>query len=524
MDPDQDTARILDRVVNAKPLPAAYPGGRNMSEKSDLLSKIKPLTDPLRILAALGVINAVVLTIVGVATGRLSSFGLACLSLGLGLLIAPSGKPNAIYLRAFRTDKSTAELRAKIAAILGSDFRLSGIRPPRKRTSVFMRFLSPNFFALKYAGSKFMELEAGDDWMARLWKTYQTARLVLIDVRDVTPYVQQEIRLTLQTVGTSRSVFVVDQEKTESEWRRLLAETIGPEFDSAQLRLLDVSPARVTSRQLDSDLMDIVTQLPADLPGELEGGRQFILDHVSEELLRKSGLSFAAMVAAVAALLLSSSLGALRSLSLNDDAELITILVLAAVVVGFFLVLLIRGIFRVGVRARRLEHAGHRDAARRAWFLLLLEVLLFLATPVLTAVEPIQKLLASKKKANEASAVAVLRTLNTVELTYSVTYPDIGYACQLSTLGGNADSGGPRPEAAQLISADLASGQRSGYTFLISNCRTSLVNGRNVYTGYRITAVPTTVSQSGDRGFCTDEGMEIHYDPNGGTNCTEPLQ
>jgi type IV pilus assembly protein PilA len=353
-----------------------------MSEKSDLLSKIKPLTDPLRILAALGVINAVVLTIVGVATGRLSSFGLACLSLGLGLLIAPSGKPNAIYLRAFRTDKSTAELRAKIAAILGSDFRLSGIRPPRKRTSVFMRFLSPNFFAL----------------------------------------------------------------------------------------------------------------------------------------------SFAAMVAAVAALLLSSSLGALRSLSLNDDAELITILVLAAVVVGFFLVLLIRGIFRVGVRARRLEHAGHRDAARRAWFLLLLEILLFLATPVLTAVEPIQKLLASKKKANEASAVAVLRTLNTVELTYSVTYPDIGYACQLSTLGGNADSGGPRPEAAQLISADLASGQRSGYTFLISNCRTSLVNGRNVYTGYRITAVPTTVSQSGDRGFCTDEGMEIHYDPNGGTNCTEPLQ
>ena len=131
-----------------------------MSDNADLLYKTKPLTDPLRILAALFVINAVLLTIVGMATGRLSSFGLACLFLGLGLLIAPSGKPNAIYLRTFRTDDSTAELRAKIAAILGSDFRLSGIRPTRKRTSVFMRVLSPNFFALKYAKKSASEASA----------------------------------------------------------------------------------------------------------------------------------------------------------------------------------------------------------------------------------------------------------------------------------------------------------------------------------------------------------------------------
>ena len=135
-----------------------------MSAKGYLLYKIRPLTDPLRVLAALFVINAVLLTIVGMATGRLSSFGLACLSFGLGLLIAPTGKPNAIYLRAFRTDKSTADLRAKIAAILGSEFRLSGIRPPRKRTSVFMRFLSPNFFALRHAGSKFISRRGMTGW------------------------------------------------------------------------------------------------------------------------------------------------------------------------------------------------------------------------------------------------------------------------------------------------------------------------------------------------------------------------
>ena len=75
-----------------------------------------------------------------------------------------------------------------------------------------------------------------------------------------------------------------------------------------------------------------------------------------------------------------------------------------------------------------------------------------------------------------------------------------------------------------MISVDLVSGQTSGYTFQIFNCRTTLLNGRSVYTGYQITAVPMTVTQTGNRGFCTDEGMEIRYDPNGGTNCTEPLQ
>jgi type IV pilus assembly protein PilA len=493
-----------------------------MSTKSDLLDRIKPLTDPLRILAVVLMINAVILTIIGAATSRLSPFGIACLSLGLGLLIAPSGTLNVIYLRAFRTDRTTAELRAKIAAILGPDFRLSGIRPPGKRTSAFMRFALPTFFAFKYAGSKFMELEAGDDWIARLWRTYKTTRLVLIDVRDVTPYVQEEVRLTLQTVGTSRCVFVVDQEKAESEWRRLLEETSGPEFDATRLQLLDVSPSRVTSGQLDSDLKDILTQLPAGLPGELKGGRQFVLSHVSEELLNKRRLSAGTILAGVAALILWASFLGLRNV--NNDPALITIFVGAAVVLGFFLVLLIRGIFRVGVRARRLEHAGHRHGATRAWSLLLLETLLFIATPVLTVIEPIQKLVASGKRASEVSAVAALRTLNAAELEYSITYSDIGYACLLSALGGSADSGAPTPEAAHLISAGLASGRWGGYTFLISNCKGTLVNGRQLYTGYQITAVPRTDHPTGGRGFCTDEGMSIRYDPNGGTHCTQPLR
>ncbi len=82
----------------------------------------------------------------------------------------------------------------------------------------------------------------------------------------------------------------------------------------------------------------------------------------------------------------------------------------------------------------------------------------------------------------------------------------------------------PTPEAAQLISPELASGNFGGYTFVISNCRRSTVNGQNLYIGYQITAEPKIVGETGDRGFCTDESGEILSDPKGGINCTEPLQ
>jgi type IV pilus assembly protein PilA len=48
-------------------------------------------------------------------------------------------------------------------------------------------------------------------------------------------------------------------------------------------------------------------------------------------------------------------------------------------------------------------------------------------------------------------------------------------------------------------------------------------NNQEQITSYQVTAVPNTVGKTGDRGFCAD-GNEIHYDPKGGTNCTELLQ
>ena len=104
-----------------------------MLDDGDLLSRVKPLADPLRIIALVAVANAAFIVVIYLAIGHLwNGLAMACALLLLALLAAPSGRTNAIYLRAFRSDKSTAKLRGEIAAILGPEFRLSGIRPPRE--------------------------------------------------------------------------------------------------------------------------------------------------------------------------------------------------------------------------------------------------------------------------------------------------------------------------------------------------------------------------------------------------------
>ncbi len=150
--------------------------------------------------------------------------------------------------------------------------------------------------------------------------------------------------------------------------------------------------------------------------------------------------------------------------------------------------------------------------------LIVMSVILILMT---LAVPAMQKTI---KRANETSAINSLRTLNQMEGQYNSTYPTHGFACSLTALGGKVGSGTPSAEAAQLIPDDLASGTKAGYTFTISGCSKTTINNQDQYNSYQITAVPNSVGHSGDRGFCTDENAQIHFDPKGGTNCTELLQ
>ena len=82
-------------------------------------------------------------------------------------------------------------------------------------------------------------------------------------------------------------------------------------------------------------------------------------------------------------------------------------------------------------------------------------------------------------------------------------------------------AGGDKPAS---LPPELASGNKSGYTFTIVNCTKVTVNNTDRITSYQVNAVPETVGKSGDRGFCLDQFGTMKFDPAGGTNCTQPIQ
>lgn len=149
--------------------------------------------------------------------------------------------------------------------------------------------------------------------------------------------------------------------------------------------------------------------------------------------------------------------------------------------------------------------------------------MVFIPMILIIAAIAIPNLLRARLAANEAAAVSAIRVINTAEISYHSSYPDIGYACALTTLGGGEPTS-RSAEHAGLIDNALASGTKHGYRFVLQNCVNS-GQGRNTY---QIVAYPVTANQTGVRAFCSDEHDIIKVDPNGsGDDCAangEPLR
>jgi len=122
----------------------------------------------------------------------------------------------------------------------------------------------------------------------------------------------------------------------------------------------------------------------------------------------------------------------------------------------------------------------------------------------------IPNLLRARIAANEASAVAALRTVNTAELSYQSEYPKVGFACNLPALGGHGPSA-PSADHAQLIDESLAAGWKNGYSFEIRNCVYDVVEGNK----YQVVAYPRVRNQSGVRAFCSDQTGIVRVDAGG---------
>ena len=102
-----------------------------------------------------------------------------------------------------------------------------------------------------------------------------------------------------------------------------------------------------------------------------------------------------------------------------------------------------------------------------------------------------------KVQDKEKNAVRMVRSLNTAQLSYALTYKSEGFACSLRQLGP-AGANAPSESAAGFIPAGLASGKSEGYSFSL-NC----AEGEKPYIRVTMAAVPDDAKE-GARAFCSD--------------------
>jgi type IV pilus assembly protein PilA len=126
----------------------------------------------------------------------------------------------------------------------------------------------------------------------------------------------------------------------------------------------------------------------------------------------------------------------------------------------------------------------------------LIELLIVITIIAIIATMALPRLMKAKMLANETAALGAIKTLHSAEWQYNSQFGR--FAATLAELGPPA-SGADNPAGANLISSDLAGGEKQGYRFTVTGTP----------QGYTMTAAPTTTS-NGSRTFYSDQGMDIH--------------
>jgi hypothetical protein len=193
----------------------------------------------------------------------------ACVMNGLGwtlFVILPWRAPNALFLRSFRTDPDTNRMRGHIQSALGFRYRLSGIRDPRKRLSQIARFFLTAIFLVRYCIPKYMNLEAGHDWKLRLMSSFDETRCVIIDVRDVGPYVEQEIKLSVTCLTPQRVLFIATDAQAPEEVRHMIRGILkSDDIDDAQIQIANWQDNPAGRKRFRQQVRSFRDALPAGL-------------------------------------------------------------------------------------------------------------------------------------------------------------------------------------------------------------------------------------------------------------------
>jgi type IV pilus assembly protein PilA len=135
----------------------------------------------------------------------------------------------------------------------------------------------------------------------------------------------------------------------------------------------------------------------------------------------------------------------------------------------------------------------------------LIELLIVVAIILVIAAIAIPNLMRSTIAANQASAMASLRTLNTACTLYSATYGQ--FPAALTNLGPISSGGTASSTSADLIDSILSAGIKSGYAFSYTTDPSN--------QSYTITAIPITAGTTGQNMYFTDSSGVIRVDTSG---------
>ena len=121
----------------------------------------------------------------------------------------------------------------------------------------------------------------------------------------------------------------------------------------------------------------------------------------------------------------------------------------------------------------------------------LIELMIVVAIIAIIAAIAIPNLIIARKMANEASAIASMRTLSSASEQYRNRFDSFPVTTPLATL-----------ETTGYVDSNLGGGSKSGYDFVYVGTATT----------WTCTAAPTTFGSTGKRYFFVDESGVIRWD------------
>lgn len=132
----------------------------------------------------------------------------------------------------------------------------------------------------------------------------------------------------------------------------------------------------------------------------------------------------------------------------------------------------------------------------------LIELLIVVVIIGIIAAIAIPNLLASRRSANEGSAISALRTLHGAQMTYVTTFGVGTYAGSFSELLSRS-----------LIDSSLGTGGKSGYTFEVT-ANAPVGDEPASFSFGGVPNTPSGVAQSGARNYCIRTEGVIRYESN----------